>query len=183
MWRLSFLIQLQKNHCIVTAQWLDLLNRLIAKKCHITYHVSFSCDMWKQHIHTCIHVNLEHEIQISHLNECHSYGKDCTTNNCSVWSTNRKDKSIHRNKSIWMHTNKCVLEEWGRDSDRKRRREDDERILWMDFSFPSDSRTSFTSAKMATWETGKRQKLNNTEQKNKTQSTLRWSKHPNTHTQ
>lgn len=57
---------------------------------------------------------------------------------------------------VWLQINKYEVDERGRDEEidvKRRRGEDDVRILWMDFSFPSDSRTSVTSAQMATWET------------------------------
>lgn len=68
-------------------------------------------------------------------------------------------------------------------SDVKRNWEKDERILWMDFSLPSDRRTSFTSAEMATWEPRKGL-INETTLNKRTKSnrTLQWSKHLNTHT-
>lgn len=60
--------------------------------------------------------------------------------------------------------------------------EEDERILWMDFSLPSDRRTSFTSAEMATWEPRTRLINESTANKRtKTNRSLQWSKHLNTH--
>lgn len=54
-------------------------------------------------------------------------------------------------KAYKWRTAREVTQRFG-DTGRKEKRGHDERILWMDFSFPSDSRTSLASAQTATWE-------------------------------
>lgn len=122
------------------------------------------------------------------LKACASMCSMCTGMN-TFSSLKNIMKTFHLNKSAQMHINKCAaggMRQRQRDEDKKRRIEDDERILWMDFSFPSDSRTSFTSAQMATWETGtqgrdREIKQHRTKEQNQ-KSTLRWSKHLNART-
>lgn len=68
------------------------------------------------------------------------------------------------------HINEGESEKWQRDleiREKKRSVDDDERILWMDFSFPSDSRTSLASAQTATWETERKRRDERKEQNHK----------------